>query len=312
MAWKKSWIWAGILAAGMTTCTIRAEVVDMGGFQIQIGQKSGAGMETEGPGTQQKHGQIQNTEREKVTEAPRENAGGNSYEESYTEPVQEPQTGEPSAQMQGAEQEADRHFTDLPGQSLQQEELFYPGAERIEQVYQWAEAESEEAENAFLDEHQGQGQEQPAGQAGEPEDLKKSGGESGNTQAGSREKGDHKTAGGKTPSEKQKPPAGQPETDSKKRDSRQKIQFIHDGAVRMKSGAVPSVQLTGQQEVCVISCAVNQQECACRWEGDRILPVEPVLKKGINCLEISVLSEEGQVISMEPWYFSCGVGFAML
>ena len=47
MAWRKLWLCAGILAAGMSTCTIRAEVVDMGGFQIQIGQKSGVEMEPE-------------------------------------------------------------------------------------------------------------------------------------------------------------------------------------------------------------------------------------------------------------------------
>ena len=155
-------------------------------------------------------------------------------------------------------------------------------------------------------------QEETTGQAGKQADLEKDGAQSGAIQADNSEKGDDETAGRKTSSEKRKTLAGQSETDRGQRDSRQKVQFIHDESPRLKSGAVPSVQLAGQQEICVISYAVNHIECACRWEGDRLLPVEPVLKKGINCLEISVLSEDGQVISMEPWYFSCGVGSAML
>ena len=46
----------GILAVGMTTCTIRAEVVDMGGFQIQIGQKPDSGMEQADLGEEAKDG----------------------------------------------------------------------------------------------------------------------------------------------------------------------------------------------------------------------------------------------------------------
>ena len=65
MAWRKSWICMGILAVGMTTCTIRAEVVDMGGFQIQIGQKPDSGMEQERKDTQREDGQMPKTEREK-------------------------------------------------------------------------------------------------------------------------------------------------------------------------------------------------------------------------------------------------------
>ena len=99
MAWRKLWLCAGILAAGMTTCTIRAEVVDMGGFQIQIGQKSDVEMETERKAPQQKNGQTQNTVREKAAEIPKENSGGVSYEEWYTEPVREPQTESASAEM---------------------------------------------------------------------------------------------------------------------------------------------------------------------------------------------------------------------
>lgn len=302
MAWRKLWLCAGILAAGMTTCTIRAEVVDMGGFQIQIGQKSGEEMETERKAAQQKNGQTQNTVREQAAEIPKENSGGISYEEWYTEPVQEPQTGGASAETQEAVQEENQDFVDLPGQSLQQEELFYTGAESAEQEYLFTEGESGTDGNTFSDENQGQGQvvqvqEETTGQAGKPADLEKGAAESGTIQADNSEKGDDKTAGRKT---------------SKTLPEKQKIQFIHDESPRLKSGTVPSVQLMGQQEVCVISCAVNHIECACRWEGDRLLPVEPVLKKGINCLEISVLSEEGQVISMESWYFSCGVGSAML
>ncbi|MCI8732332.1 MAG: hypothetical protein HFH57_14675 [Lachnospiraceae bacterium] len=317
MAWRKLWLCAGILAAGMSTCTIRAEVVDMGGFQIQIGQKSGVEMEPERKDTQQKQGQAQNTKREKVTEIPVENSGGISYEEWDTEPVQESQTGEASLEMQGAAQEVIQDFANLPGQSLQQEELFYTGTESTEQEYLFTEEESGTDGNTFLDENQGQGQaagmqEETTGQAGKQADLEKDGAQSGAIQADNSEKGDDETAGRKTSSEKRKTLAGQSETDRGQRDSRQKVQFIHDESPRLKSGAVPSVQLAGQQEICVISYAVNHIECACRWEGDRLLPVEPVLKKGINCLEISVLSEDGQVIFMEPWYFSCGVGSAML
>lgn len=32
----------------------------------------------------------------------------------------------------------------------------------------------------------------------------------------------------------------------------------------------------------------------------------------VKVLEISVLLGDGEIISMEPWYFSCGVGPAML
>ena len=304
----------GILAVGMTTCTIRAEVVDMGGFQIQIGQKPDSGMEQERKDTQREEGQMPKTDREKVAEVPRESSGGISYEEWYTEPVQEPRTVDSSAERQESVQE---EIEDLPGQSLQQEELFYPGAEGIEQVYLFPEGESGTDGSAFLDENQGQGQsmqrqEETAGQAGKPADVEKGGAESGSIQADNSEKGDSRTAGSKTAEKRQKTLAGQMKKGGEKGDSRHEIQFIHDESARLKSGTVPSVQLIGKQEVCVISYAVNRQECACRWEEDRLLPVEPVLNKGMNCLEISVLSEDGRVISMEPWYFSCGVGFAML
>lgn len=303
----------GILAVGMTTCTIRAEVVDMGGFQIQIGQKPDSGMEQERKDTQREDGQMPKTEREKVAEVPRESSGGISYEEWYTEPVQEPRTVDSSAERQEAVQE---EIEDLPGQSLQQEELFYPGAEGIEQVYLFPEGESG-IDGGALDENQGQGQsmqrqEETAGQAGEPADVEKGGAGSGSIQADNSEKGDSRTAGSKTAEKRQKTLAGQTKKGGEKGDSSHEIQFIHDESARLKSGTVPSVQLIGKQEICVISYAVNRQECACRWEADRLLPVEPVLNKGMNCLEISVLSEDGRVISMEPWYFSCGVGFAML
>lgn len=194
MAWRKLWLCAGILAAGMSTCTIRAEVVDMGGFQIQIGQKSGVEMEPERKDTQQKQGQAQNTKREKVTEIPVENSGGISYEEWDTEPVQESQTGEASLEMQGAAQEVIQDFANLPGQSLQQEELFYTGTESTEQEYLFTEEESGTDGNTFLDENQGQGQaagmqEETTGQAGKQADLEKDGAQSGAIQADNSERG---------------------------------------------------------------------------------------------------------------------------
>ena len=62
----------------------------------------------------------------------------------------------------------------------------------------------------------------------------------------------------------------------------------------------------------MLSCTVNRRECAYRWEGGCLLPVDPLLQKGMNCMELLVLLGDGQMFTMEPWYFSCGVGPAML
>ena len=43
-----------------------------------------------------------------------------------------------------------------------------------------------------------------------------------------------------------------------------------------------------------------------------MIPVDTFLQKGMNCLKITVLLPDGQVVSMDPWYFSCGVGLAVL
>lgn len=297
MAWTKMWICAGILVVGMTTCTIRAEVVDMGGFQIQIGQKPGGGIESAGQDTQ-KNGQTQ--KQEKVTEAPRESSGGIFYEEPYTEPVQELYTeSSPMSSPMEQEEAVQEEVQELAGQSGQEAEGFFLETGSMEQDDLWTETETGADGNAFSGEGGSQEpgaqmQEDTAVQPQESTDLGYRGAESEKIRKDNGGKKEIETGESKTGSEVQE------------------IQFLHDDVVRIKPGAAPSVRLKGQQEACVISYAVNRRECACRWEGDRLIPVEPVFRKGMNCLEISVFSEDGQVISMKPWYFSCGVGAAML
>lgn len=296
---KRKWITAGILAVSLT-CTAHAETIDMGGFQIQVGQKQN--IETESPdrnSTQQKSGQAswQKQETEIPEKTSEENSGGISVEHPYVE------------SQAGTPQQATDSAPEVWGQTGQSEpeleEQTYPVSEEIVQIYQWPESEP----GGETVDASGTGQQEEKLQAGEETEMQKQN-PSYENKAQEKPKDEKKAGEDKDAKEKQQNAEIQKKTE--KTAAKQEVQFIHSDFIRLKSGMLPSVRIKGQQEICVVSYAVNHQECACRWAGNRLLPVDPPLRKGINCLEISVFSEEGRVISMEPWYFSCGVGSAML
>lgn len=309
---KRLWICAGLLAVSMT-CTIHAEVVDMGGFQIQVGQKSDemAGTQDKtGNDTQKKNGQVSRAENAVKTQ--QETSREPSCEQ-YAEPNQERQAAVDRAEAQNpsgqAVQEQQESVWTETGSAVPSDPWMQGDVREEEQIYfdgVWQQEERIQTRETQIQEERIQGQEAVEAEIQQPETKE-------TKETEKNEKG-QKTAAEENEGnpKKQKKAKGRQTEQEEKEHSRHEVQFVHAESMRLKSQTVPSVRLKGEQEVCVLSYAVNHQECACRWEGNRLFPVEPPLRKGMNCLEISVFAEDGQVISMEPWYFSCGVGSAML
>lgn len=280
---KRKWAAAGILALALA-CKVHGETINMGGFQIEVGQKQDSQEESRGGNSrQQKNGQIW----QRATETPEGNPVESSGEisEEY-----------PDTEYQGEIiQRAPDPITEVWEPEIQWGAgggaYDPPISEEIIQIYEQPE-EGSGAEDSTGPSDSGQQIEVP-----EPEKKE--------TKVPEAQTEEKKRAEERKETE---------ETDKgEQKTARQEgLQFIHGNFSRLGPGTLPVVRLRGRQEVCLVSYAVNRQECGCRWEGDQLVPVDPPLRKGVNCLEISVFSEEGKVISMEPWYFSCGAGTAML
>lgn len=271
-------------------CTVQAETIDMGGFQIQVGEKTGSG--TEAPeGVSPQPEKEQNSGKRQEAEMPAQSPESNPQEipSVYWETEEQETTALPGEEAVWGTGEAD----------VEEERA----GEEILEVYQLP-AEGAVTEETY-DSGEGEGLQADPGtdtSGGDPEDHR---GDPEETEKGKREENGGEDQ--KNPKSEEKEKAGE-----RGRKKKKKVEFIHSSFSRLKPGQALSVYLKGRQEICVISYAVNHQECAFRWEGNRLIPVEPPFRKGMNSLEISVFSEEGRVISMEPWYFSCGVGSAML
>lgn len=281
---KKIWMHMCLLSVSLA-CTLQVEAgfMDMGGFQIQVEQKE----DTEiGP-------QTEEDDREKLEKA---------------SPA--PEGTDLAAEEQTTRQEKDAQQAEIPGSRSEE------GQTSVEEEEPVQEQEAEGIWTAF---------QQDTGTAEEdivpvPEWIQEG---AGILQEEGQE--DIKAETIKPVREEQKVQetvgSGQEETEEEQRRVQRRsrgrgktevIRFAHEDCTRIVGKGSLAVRLEGEQEVCILSCAVDHKECAYRWEHGCLVPVDTPVQKGLNCLEVSVLLPDGQIVAMEPWYFSCGVGLAVL
>lgn len=290
---KKIWLRISLSVIGLvSTLQVWAAPIDMGGFQIEVGAGGDVGIQTDQSGD------------EKTEPIPSLPAGEGQREED----VPAVQTGTPIPQAEpwetfpgeesAPEQETDRRM-------LPQAEAGSPG-ESTDPFFDMIQEEpviQEEGREEMAEMIQ-----ESQAQAAYPEQDRQDGPEKGEKENGDKKEDDDKEVDkidvNKREKNKRKAKAGEK--------AQQKIRFVHEDLTRLSDIGSLAVRLEGEEAVCVLSCTVNRRECAYRWEGGCLLPVDPLLQKGMNCMELLVLLGDGQMFTMEPWYFSCGVGPAML
>lgn len=300
---KKTWMWISLILVSLACAQqVRASFIDMGGFQIQVEQKEGTGERT-GAGT----------ETETAIESPPEKDVHEDHEEqgeappvqTETIPVEEGQTGEGAQQTETPEPSFGEWepFLEEETVTAAQETGVWPSVQPEEAVGGEIDLMPEESRmGVILQEDSGQEATQIIQE--EPEmsrDVQ---------QEGQEMEGGQGSDGERTQEQERRDRKAEDERAGDKKGP--PIRFVHEDLARLSDRGDLAVRLEGEQEVCVLSCAVNHRESAYRWEDGCMIPVDTFLQKGMNCLKITVLLPDGQVVSMDPWYFSCGVGLAVL
>lgn len=302
---KKMWIWISLILVSLVCAQqVRASFIDMGGFQIQVEQKEGTGERT-AAGTETVTATVTECPPERDAHEECEKQEAMSSVQTETVPVEEGQTGEGVQQTETPEPslgEWEPFFGEDPVTAAQETEV-WPSVQQEEAVGGEIDLMPEESRIGVIVQEDS-GQEATQIIQGEPEmgrdaqpegqEMEREQGSDGERAQGQGRK-ERKTADGRTGDEKGPP-----------------IRFVHKDLARLSDRGDLAVRLEGEQQVCVLSCAVNHRESAYRWEDGCMIPVDTFLQKGMNCLKITVLLPDGQVISMDPWYFSCGVGLAVL
>lgn len=298
---KRTRLWISLMLVGLSyTQQVKAGLIEMGGFQIQVEQKGDAGVGIEEPPEEKddRGGQgwtppVQ-TETPPVAEGQTETPEPSSWEWEPL-PEEEPVAGEETDTRVPAQQ-ADGTVGEDIGLMPAEPPIEIPVPEGS--VQETAKVLQEEQEVERVAQQEGQALE--GGQ--ETDGDKTEGQEIEDKRPEGTETEKKKTEDGKIGDKEKK----------EKRRIKDRIRFVHEDLSRLSDTGSLAVRLEGEQEVCVLSCAVNRKECAYRWEKGCMIPVDTFLQKGMNCLEIVVLLPDGQVLSMDPWYFSCGVGLAVL
>lgn len=294
---RKTWIYMSLLSLSLA-CTLRVEAdfIDMGGFQIQVEQKEDTEAET-GPQT----GEEDREKLEKTSPVPEEQIKGQEKEVEKAEAPGFPSEEEISPEEEGSEEKrseeegpAEEQGAEGVWMAVQQDTGIVEGdiAPVLEEIQE---------EAGILQGQEGQEGIDPAcGEKEVQEDIKPARGE----------KERQETAG--SPQVEKGEKEERVRRGSRGREKTEEIRFVHEDVTRILGKGSLAVRLEGEQEVCILSYAVDHKECAYRWEQGCLVPLDASIQKGVNCLEISVLLPDGQIVSMEPWYFSCGAGLAVL
>ncbi len=286
---KRRWMQAGLMALGLVSAiSVQVGAVEMGGFQIQVGPVQEEGMEIE---------RNMQGEQEAVVTNICEEIPDSCVSASDIEAEEEVSTLSQPDDFMVSEAEERGDYQQENGESGQAETWEEPqvdmqSAEEAECYPDvvWQEESFSEIGRREMTE--------PEAVDSEPDIVSAQRMEEAEHAEEIREEKSEKKELGSKKSEKSKKESG--------------VRLIHENFDRLSPEKSLGVCLEGVQEACVLSYTVNHKECACQWEGRYLLPVNPPLKKGINCLEVSLLLKNGQEVTMEPWLFSCGVGPAML